>query len=238
MTAGNGTSERVRQNLADFSTDRRVLVLSAMAVVVGGIGALAAYVLLSLINFITNIAFYQRLSNLPIVPEGHHLGYWVVAVPVVGALLIGLLARYGSEKIRGHGIPEALEAILLGRSRIEWKVALLKPLSPAISIGTGGPFGAEGPIIMTGGAFGSIFAQRFHLSAAERKTSLVLGLRQEWLRYSGRQLPPSCLPWSCCFSNGSRAVSFLWQSRRLLDMWCASRCWAADQFLELRVIQQ
>jgi CIC family chloride channel protein len=175
ITADKGTTERVKENLADFSTDRRVLVLSAMAVVVGAIGALAAYILLSLINFITNIAFYQRLSFLPTVPEGHHLGYWVVAVPVVGALLIGLLARYGSEKIRGHGIPEALEAILLGQSRIQLKVALLKPLSAAISIGTGGPFGAEGPIIMTGGAFGSIFAQQFHLSAAERKTLLVAG---------------------------------------------------------------
>jgi CIC family chloride channel protein len=96
------------------------------------------------------------------------LGLWVVFVPLAGALIIGLMACFGSEKIRGHGIPEALEAILLGRSRIELKVALLKPLSAAISIGTCGPFGAEGPIIMTGGAFGSLFAQQFHLSGAER----------------------------------------------------------------------
>src|ERR1041385_1056964 len=90
-TAGNSaTNERVKENLADFSTDHRVLVLSAMAVVVGGMGALAAYALLSLINFITNLAFYQRLSFLPTVPEGHHLGYWVIAIPVAGALLIGL----------------------------------------------------------------------------------------------------------------------------------------------------
>jgi H+/Cl- antiporter ClcA/CBS domain-containing protein len=94
---------------------------------------------------------------------------------VIGGLVIGLMARYGSEKIRGHGIPEALEAILFGRSRMEAKVAVLKPLSSAISIGTGGPFGAEGPIIMTGGAIGSLFAQMFHLSAAERKTLLVAG---------------------------------------------------------------
>ena len=99
----------------------------------------------------------------------------MVLVPVAGALVVGLMARFGSEKIRGHGIPEALEAILLGRSRIQLKVAILKPLSAAISIGTGGPFGAEGPIIMTGGAFGSMFAQQFHLSAAERKTLLVAG---------------------------------------------------------------
>jgi H+/Cl- antiporter ClcA/CBS domain-containing protein len=161
--------------LADFSTNRRVLLLSAMAMVVGVIGALVADALLWLIAAITNLAFYQRLSAGPALPQGNHLGWWVVAVPVAGALIIGLMARYGSEKIRGHGIPEALEAILLGRSRIQLKVALLKPLSAAISIGTGGPFGAEGPIIMTGGAFGSIFAQQFHLSAAERKTLLVAG---------------------------------------------------------------
>lgn len=161
--------------LADFSTDRRVLLLSAMAVVVGAISSVVAYALLWLIAAITNLAFYQRLSALPAVPQGHHLGYWVMAVPVAGALVIGLMARFGSEKIRGHGIPEALEAILLGRSKISPKVAVLKPISAAISIGTGGPFGAEGPIIMTGGAFGSIFAQQFHLSAAERKTLLVAG---------------------------------------------------------------
>jgi H+/Cl- antiporter ClcA/CBS domain-containing protein len=161
--------------LADFSTDRRVLLLSAMAVAIGAIGSVVAYVLIWLIAAITNLAFYHRLSAAPAVPQGHHLGAWVVLVPVAGALIVGLMARFGSEKIRGHGIPEALEAILLGRSRIEPKVAILKPLSAAISIGTGGPFGAEGPIIMTGGAFGSMFAQQFHLSAAERKTLLVAG---------------------------------------------------------------
>ncbi len=161
--------------LADFSTDRRVLLLASMAVVIGSISSLVAYALLWLIAVITNLAFHQRFSAALAVPQGHHLGYWVVAVPVIGALIIGLMARFGSEKIRGHGIPEALEAILLGRSKIQPKVAILKPISAAISIGTGGPFGAEGPIIMTGGAFGSIFAQRFHLSAAERKTLLVAG---------------------------------------------------------------
>jgi H+/Cl- antiporter ClcA len=161
--------------LADFSTNRRVLLLSAMAVLIGGIGSLVACALLWLIAAITNLAFYQRLSASPAVPQGNQLGWWVAPVPVAGAIIIGLMARFGSEKIRGHGIPEALEAILLGRSRIDLKVALLKPLSAAISIGTGGPFGAEGPIIMTGGAFGSIFAQQFHLSAAERKTLLVAG---------------------------------------------------------------
>ena len=164
-----------QDELADFSTNRRVLLLSAMALAIGAIGALVAYALIWLIAAITNFSFYHRLSAAPAVPQGNHLGLWVVLVPVVGALIIGLMARFGSEKIRGHGIPEALEAILLGRSRIDIKVALLKPISAAISIGTGGPFGAEGPIIMTGGAFGSIFAQQFHLSAAERKTLLVAG---------------------------------------------------------------
>src|SRR5262249_52102141 len=108
-------------------------------------------------------------------PAGNNLGPLVVAVPVVGTLIIGLLARFGSERIRGHGIPEALEAILIRGSRIEPRVAFLKPISSAISIGSGGPFGAEGPIIMTGGAFGSMVAQLFHLTAAERKTLLVAG---------------------------------------------------------------
>jgi H+/Cl- antiporter ClcA len=161
--------------LADFSTNRRVLLLSALAVVIGVISAFVADGLIWLIAVITNLAFYQQLSSAPAVPQGNHLGLWVILVPVAGALIIGLMARYGSEKIRGHGIPEALEAILLGGSRIDLKVAILKPLSAAISIGTGGPFGAEGPIIMTGGACGSIFAQQFHLSAAERKTLLVAG---------------------------------------------------------------
>jgi H+/Cl- antiporter ClcA/CBS domain-containing protein len=165
----------LQDNLGDFSTDHRVLLLSAMALAIGAIGSVVAYILLWLIAVITNLSFYHRFSAVPVVPQGHHLGFWVVLVPVVGALVVGLMARFGSEKIRGHGIPEALEAILLGRSRIHPKVAILKPLSAAISIGTGGPFGAEGPIIMTGGAFGSLIAQRFHLSAAERKTLLVAG---------------------------------------------------------------
>jgi len=172
---GAGRQPAPKDGLADFSTNRRMLLLSAMALAVGAVSAVVAYILIWLIAAITNLAFYHRLSAAPAIPQGHQLGCWVVLVPVAGALVIGLMARFGSEKIRGHGIPEALEAILLGRSRISPKVAILKPLSSAISIGTGGPFGAEGPIIMTGGAFGSIFAQQFHLSAAERKTLLVAG---------------------------------------------------------------
>jgi chloride channel protein, CIC family len=168
-------TERVEDRLADFTRDRRVLVLSWMALIIGALSAVVAYVLVWLIAVITNLAFYRRFSSVFQSPDHHHLGYPVVLVPVIGGLIIGFMARYGSEKIRGHGIPEALEAILFGRSRMEPKVAVLKPLSSAISIGTGGPFGAEGPIIMTGGAVGSIFAQFFHLSSAERKTLLVAG---------------------------------------------------------------
>ncbi len=161
--------------LRDFSTDHRLFLLVAMALVVGTAGAAAAWALLHLINLATNLAYYGRLSAAPTSIAGNALGAWSALVPVAGCLIIGLMARYGSEKIRGHGIPEAMEAILIGRSRIQAKVAVLKPLSSAISIGTGGPFGAEGPIIMTGGAFGSLFAQFFHLSNAERKTLLVAG---------------------------------------------------------------
>jgi CIC family chloride channel protein len=126
------------------------------------------------LQFLRNLIYFQRFSTLA-VPFPHALPWWTIIIPVIGGLIIGLMARYGSEKIRGHGIPEAIEAILIGQSRIAPKVALLKPLSSAISIGTGGPFGAEGPIIMTGGALGSLFAQLFHLSSAERKTLLVAG---------------------------------------------------------------
>jgi H+/Cl- antiporter ClcA len=169
------TAERVEDRLADFTRDKRILLLSLMAVVIGAISALVAKALVWLIAVITNLTFYQRFSSDFISPTNHHLGVFVIFAPVIGGLIIGLMARYGSEKIRGHGIPEALEAILFGRSRMDVKVAVLKPLSSAISIGSGGPFGAEGPIIMTGGAIGSLFAQLFHLSAAERKTLLVAG---------------------------------------------------------------
>ena len=161
--------------LADFTTRPRVVLLSAMAAVVGVISAFVALALVRLIGLITNLAYFQRVSTTLVPPAENHLGWWAVLVPVAGGLVIGLMARYGSERIRGHGIPEALEAILIGRSRMTVKVAILKPLSSALSIGTGGPFGAEGPIIMTGGACGSLFAQAFHLTAAERKTLLVAG---------------------------------------------------------------
>lgn len=161
--------------LGDFTTTTRVVPISALAALVGVLGALLAVALLTLINLFTQLFFFQRWSLQPVSPADNTLGVWQVFIPVIGALIIGVMARYGSERIRGHGIPEALESILTRGSRVEPRVALLKPVSSAISIGSGGPFGAEGPIIMTGGAVGSVIAQLFRLSSAERKTLLVAG---------------------------------------------------------------
>ncbi|WP_029908475.1 chloride channel protein [Caulobacter sp. UNC358MFTsu5.1] len=170
-----GASPAPRRALGDFTADRRLLMLAAMALVVGSGGAGAAWVLIRLITLTTNLVWFGRLDVVSRSLDTLTPSAWMVAAPVLGGLVIGLMARFGSEKIRGHGIPEAIEAILIGGSRMSPKVAVLKPISSAISIGTGGPFGAEGPIIMTGGAIGSLFAQFFHLSAAERKTLLVAG---------------------------------------------------------------
>ena len=161
--------------LGDFTATRRLLILSAIAVGLGLIGAVIAVALLDLIALSTNLFFHRRLSIAPASPVSHDLGRWAILVPVLGGLIVGLIARFGSERIRGHGIPEAIEAILMRGSRVEPRLALLKPLSAAIAIGSGGPFGAEGPIVMTGGAIGSLVAQCFHLSSAERKTLLVAG---------------------------------------------------------------
>jgi H+/Cl- antiporter ClcA/CBS domain-containing protein len=161
--------------LGDFTTDGRLLVLVGMAAVVGVGGAGTAWLLIKLIALVTNIVWFGRFSFVSVSLASATPGPWMVAAPALGGLVIGLMARYGSDKIRGHGIPEAIEAILIGSSRMDPKVAVLKPLSSAISIGVGGPFGAEGPIIMTGGALGSLFAQCFHMTAAERKTLLVAG---------------------------------------------------------------
>lgn len=159
----------------DFTASVRLLWISLLAFGVGALCTGVAFVLLRLIHFFTNLFYFQRLSFAEAIPADNAMGLLAIGVPVVGSLIIGFMAKYGSERIRGHGIPEALEAILIGRSRMSPRVAVLKPLSSAISIGSGGPFGAEGPIIMTGGACGSLIAQAFHLTAAERKTLLVAG---------------------------------------------------------------
>ena len=161
--------------LGDFTTTTRTLPISALALAIGALAAFVAWALLRLIGLFTNLFYFGRWNTALVSPAGNHLGWLSVFVPIGGALIIGVMARYGSERIRGHGIPEAIEAILINGSRVEPKVAFLKPLSSAISIGSGGPFGAEGPIIMTGGAFGSMIAQLFHLTSAERKTLLVAG---------------------------------------------------------------
>jgi H+/Cl- antiporter ClcA/predicted transcriptional regulator len=173
--SGRSDARPASGELGDFTTTARVLPIAALAVAIGALSALVALLLSRLIGLFTNLFFFQRVSTELVSPAGHHLGVFVVLVPVAGALIVGVMARYGSDRIRGHGIPEAIEAILLKGGRVEPKVALLKPLSAAISIGSGGPFGAEGPIIMTGGAFGSMVAQLVHLTSAERRTLMVAG---------------------------------------------------------------
>lgn len=159
----------------DFAANSGLFGISMLAAVVGALGTPTAWVLLKLIYFFTNLFFYQTFSFALRSPADNHLGLWVIAMPAIGGLIVGVMARFGSDKIRGHGIPEAIEAILFGKSRMSPKVAVLKPISSGIVIGSGGPFGAEGPIIMTGGAIGSLIAQHFKLTAAERKTLLVAG---------------------------------------------------------------
>jgi H+/Cl- antiporter ClcA len=173
-TARRPTAQAV-EGLGDFIATPRLLPLCGLAIGIGAVSACVALVLLRLIGLFTNLFFFQRWGTDLVSPADNQRGWLVVLVPVVGALIIGFMARYGSERIRGHGIPEAIEAILINGSRVEPRVAVLKPLSSAISIGSGGPFGAEGPIIMTGGAVGSLFAQFLHLSSMERKTLLVAG---------------------------------------------------------------
>ena len=155
--------------------DRRVVFIAALSILVGILGGFIAQALTRLIGFVTNLAFYHRISSAFVSPADHHLGYWVVLVPVVGGVIVGIMARFGSKAIRGHGIPEAMEQVLTNRSRIPARLTILKPLSAAISIGTGGPFGAEGPIIATGGALGSLVGQWLEVTAMERKTLLAAG---------------------------------------------------------------
>jgi len=167
--------KRTSQELGDFTTTARVIPISLLAMGIGILATYMAWALLRLIGFFTNVFYYGRTGTALVSPAGNHLGWFAVLVPVTGGLIIGFMAYYGSERIRGHGIPEALESILIHGSKVPPRLAILKPLSSAISIGSGGPFGAEGPIIMTGGAIGSVIAQLFRLTAAERKTLLVAG---------------------------------------------------------------
>ncbi|MDN5745830.1 MAG: chloride channel protein, partial [Nocardioidaceae bacterium] len=163
------------RHLGDFTATRRMVLITALALPVGALGALAAWALLRLIGLITNLVFHGQWSTELSSPGAGHPWWLILGAPVAGGLVIGFMARYGSEKIRGHGMPEAIESILLGGSKVQPRVAVLKPVSSAVAIGTGGPFGAEGPIIMTGGALGSLLAQFLRLTADERKTLLVSG---------------------------------------------------------------
>jgi H+/Cl- antiporter ClcA len=156
-------------------TNRRLLWISLMAIAIGLLAAPVAALLIGLIHFCTQLFFYGRLSTESANPAFHNLGAWVILIPVAGGLIVGVMARWGAQAIRGHGIPEAMEQVLLNQSRIPARITFLKPISSAISIGTGGPFGAEGPIIATGGALGSLLGQLLHVTATERKTLLAAG---------------------------------------------------------------
>ena len=155
--------------------DARVVFICALSILIALAAGVVARLLTGLIAFFTNLSFFGRFSVAPVSPADNHLGAWAIAIPILGAIVVGLMARYGSAAIRGHGIPEAMEQVLLNKSRIPARITLLKPVSAAISIGTGGPFGAEGPIIATGGAIGSLLGQLLHTTAAERKTLLAAG---------------------------------------------------------------
>ena len=153
----------------------RMVLVSFLAAAIGLVAGGIAFLLYRLIGLLTNISFYGRFVADFTSARHNHLGLWVIPIPVIGGLIVGVMAKYGSSKIRGHGIPEAMEAVLFNRSRIQPRVAILKPISAAIAIGTGGPFGAEGPIIQTGGAVGSLVGQIFHTTASERKVLLACG---------------------------------------------------------------
>jgi chloride channel protein, CIC family len=167
--------EAVRAPVETRPIDRRVVLVAGVAVVIGAAAGLIAQALTALIALLTNAAFFGRVSIAESSPADHRLGPWVVFVPVAGAVVVGLMARYGSKAIRGHGIPEAMEQVLTNESRVPPRMTLLKPLSAAVAIGTGGPFGSEGPIIATGGALGSVVGQALRTTADERKILLAAG---------------------------------------------------------------
>ncbi|MGA2643727.1 MAG: chloride channel protein [Candidatus Sulfotelmatobacter sp.] len=153
----------------------RMLLISLLSAAIGFVAGIIAFALYQVIGLFTNLFFFHRWSTVFVSAQHNHLGWMVIVTPVIGGLIVGVMAKYGTSKIKGHGIPEAMEAVLFNRSRIAPRVALLKPISAAIAIGTGGPFGAEGPIIQTGGAVGSLVGQAFHTTAVERKVLLACG---------------------------------------------------------------
>src|SRR5262245_41347431 len=204
---------RERQ-LGDFTVPPYLAKIAALAVVVGVVSSFVALALLALIAIITNLVYYHRWSAEMVSPAANTLGVAAVVVPVFGSLIVGLMAYFGSERIRGHGIPEAMETILVGGSKAEPRVAVLKPTSSAISIGTGGPFGAEGPIIMTGGALGSVLGQFFHLSAIQRRALLVAGAAAGMSAVFGTPVAAVIL--------GVELLVFEWKPRSLIPIAIAS----------------
>jgi H+/Cl- antiporter ClcA len=205
-------------NLGDFTANRRVLFIMGIAAVGAVLISIVGVLMFRLIELITNLCYFGRFSFDYVPFSQSPLGWFAALVPIGGSIIVGLMARYGTEQIRGHGLPEAIEAILLGRSRLNAKVAILKPTSSSIVIGTGGPFGAEGPIIMTGGAIGSLIAQRLPVSDVERKTLLVAG---------------ACAGMTIVFGTPIAAIMlalelllFEWSPRSLLPV--ATACVVAD----------
>lgn len=203
----------------DFTIGPGVLRQVALAAVIGMLAAVVALGLLNLIALVTNLAYFGRWSTELTIPAGNTLGLLAVGVPVIGGLAVGLMARYGSERIRGHGIPEAMETILVGGSKVQPRVTVLKPVSSAIAIGTGGPFGAEGPIIVTGGALGSVFGQLFNLSAIERRSLLVAGAAAGMSAVFGTPVAAVLL--------GVELLVFEWKPRSMIPIAVASAMGAA-----------
>ena len=158
-----------------IALEPEVIKISVYALLIGLIGGLVAEGLLELIYLFTNLCFYGKLSFAITSPEHNHLGLWVIAVPTIGGLIVGLMVHYWEPTLKGHGIPEAMEAVLFSHSRMRLRVAFLKPLATALAIGTGGPFGAEGPIIQTGAAVGSLFGQAVGLTPYYRRVLLASG---------------------------------------------------------------
>lgn len=169
------TTPSSRPSRSSSNSHSALAVISCVAIGLGVLSGLVAPALTHLIGLVTNLSFYGRISTAFVSPAGNHLGLWVIVIPAIGGIIVGLMARFGSKAIRGHGIPEAMEQVLENNSRIPARITFLKPISAAISIGTGGPFGAEGPIIATGGALGSVVGQTLSTTAAERKTLLAAG---------------------------------------------------------------
>ncbi len=164
-----------RTSLRDYSADSRILYVSVLAAALGAVSAVAAWALLELIALFTNLFYFQRWSFAEVDPWQGHAGWWRMFLPVLGGLMVGVIARFGSKKIRGHGMPEAVETIVFGGGKVQPRVAVLKPLATAVSIGSGGPFGAEGPVIITGGAIGSVLGQLLPMTDSERTVLMVAG---------------------------------------------------------------